>query len=65
MEFVVSDLHVDQYVGGVCALGIIDKCVTVPLWRAIESEKHVSGMNVRFERLNECLHKWAKDASVL
>ena len=22
-------------------------------------------MNVRFERLNECLHKWAKDASGL
>ena len=65
MKAVESDLHVDQYVCGVRALGIIDKCVTVPLWRAIESEKHVGGMNVRFERLNECLHKWAKDASGL
>ena len=63
MKAVNADLNVEQYVAGARALGVVDKVLTTPLWRVIEKTGHVSGLNERYERLCECLERWAKDAS--
>ncbi|PIK33021.1 hypothetical protein BSL78_30166, partial [Apostichopus japonicus] len=57
--------RVPQYIAGVKSLGIIDKVITGPLWRAMEKEKHVLAMNERYDRLLECLAKWGKDSTDL
>jgi E1A/CREB-binding protein len=63
MKAVNADLNVEQYLAGARALGVIDKVLTTPLWRVIERTGHVSGLNERYERLCECLERWAKDAT--
>ncbi|KAJ8048656.1 hypothetical protein HOLleu_01057 [Holothuria leucospilota] len=60
-----ADLSVPQFVAGTKALGIIDKVVTGPLWRALEKETHVLNMNQRYSRLLCCFEKWGQDASDL
>ncbi|XP_071854271.1 uncharacterized protein [Apostichopus japonicus] len=65
MLAVAADLEVPQYIAGVKSLGIIDKVITGPLWRAMEKEKHVLAMNERYDRLLECLAKWSKDSTDL
>lgn len=47
-------------------LGLINKIVTGPLWRVIESKDvSILDMNIHYHRLLECFEKWSKDASDL
>ncbi len=63
MKAVNADLNVKQYVAGVRALGLIDKLVTVPLWKVTERREHVQGMSARYDGMLEKFVKWSQDAS--
>ncbi|KAJ8048716.1 hypothetical protein HOLleu_01146 [Holothuria leucospilota] len=51
-------------VAGTKVLGIIDKVVTGPLWRALAKETYVLNMNQRYSMLVCCFEK-GQDASDL
>ena len=50
---------------GCCALGIISKCVTAPLWRILESNISTSEVSKEYQRLQFLLLQWSSDASPL
>ena len=54
MKAVNADLNEDHYIGGVRALGLINKVVTTPLWKVLEKKEHMSGMTERYEQMREC-----------
>ena len=63
LQAVLSDLKVSQYVAGVKALGIIDKVVTGPFWRYIESSSvSILKMSETYSKMKENFEKWSSDA---
>ena len=64
LRAVLADIKVPEFLAGCKALGLINKIVTGPLWRVIESKDvSILDMNSRYRRLLECFEKWSKDAS--
>ncbi|XP_078620866.1 uncharacterized protein LOC144887482 [Branchiostoma floridae x Branchiostoma japonicum] len=65
LQAIRSDLSVPVYVAGCCALGIINKIVTAPLWRLIESERSILDMCQHFHQLHISFKSWEKDPGTL
>ena len=66
LRAVLADIQVPQFRSGCKALGLINKMITGPLWRVLEShEISILEMNDRFLHLKSCLDKWSLDAMPL
>lgn len=66
LRAVLADIKVPEFVAGCKALGLINKIVTGPLWRVIESKDiSILDMNSRYHHLLECLVDWSSDASAV
>ncbi|KAI8515682.1 hypothetical protein Bbelb_064950 [Branchiostoma belcheri] len=61
LQAVRADLRVPVYVAGCCALGIINKIVTAPLWRLVESESSILDMCQHFHQLHISFKSFIKD----
>ena len=60
-----ADLSCEVYLAGARALGIVDKIITAPLWRLLESSISISEMGAHYQKLQVSLQKWQQDASSL
>ena len=66
LKAVHSDITVPELVAGCRALGLINKIITGPLWRVLESDNvMILEMNTYFHVLITKLDEWAQDASRL
>ncbi|XP_065887842.1 uncharacterized protein [Dysidea avara] len=66
LQAVLSDLKVPQYIAGVKALGIIDKVVTGPFWRYLESSSvSILKMSETYSKMKEKFESWSMDAQVV
>ena len=66
LKAVHSDVKVPEFVAGCRALGLINKVITGPLWRVLESDNvTIFEMNAYFDVLITKLDAWAQDASRL
>jgi len=64
LKAVLADIKVPEFLAGCKALGLINKVVTGPLWRVIESKDvSILDMNTHYRRLLDCLNEWSVDAS--
>ena len=63
VQSVNQDIEVPEYVAGCKALGLVNKIVTGPLWRVLESDVSILDMNDRFQTLVTHLDLWALDAA--
>ena len=64
LQAVFADIQVPEFLAGCKALGLINKLITGPLWRVIESNDiSILDMNTCYCRLSECFDKWSSDAS--
>ena len=61
------DVKVPVYLAGVRALGIVDKIITGPLWRLLESDIGILAMGPHYHKLHDqkCLQRWMGDACPL
>ena len=63
LKAVHSDITVPELVAGCRALGLINKIITGPLWRVLESDNvTILEMNTYFDVLITKLDEWAQDA---
>ncbi len=63
LQAVLSDLRVPQYIAGCKALGIIDKIVTGPFWRKLESSTvSILEMSTVYSEMKEKFDQWSSDA---
>ena len=66
LKAVRSDITVPELVAGCRALDLINKIITGPLWRVLESDNvTILEMNTYFDVLITKLDEWAQDASRL
>ena len=66
LKAVHSDIRVPELLAGCRALGLINKVITGPLWRVLESDNvTILEMNTYFDVLITKLDAWAQDASRL
>ena len=66
LRAVYSDIQVPEYLAGCRALGLINKVVTGPLWRVLESpDISITDMNDYYQVLVSCVDEWSLDASKL
>ena len=66
LKAVYSDIQVPEHVAGCHALGLINKIITGPLWRVLESpDVSILEMNSYFNTLVTKLDIWSQDASML
>lgn len=64
LHAVYSDIQVHEHLGGCKTLGLVNKTVTGPLWRVLESpDILILEMNHYFKTLLSCLEQWSVDAS--
>ena len=63
LKAVQSDLLNEHYIAGCKALGPIDKFITGPLWRLLESSVHMLDMSSHYRNLLTFFQKSAIDAS--
>ena len=63
LRAVNEDIRVPEYVAGCKALGLINKIVTGPLWRVLESDVPILEMNNHFQTMVVQFDMWALDAS--
>ena len=64
LRTVLADVQVPEFITGCKALGLVNKLITGPLWRVIESKDlSILDMNCRYQLLVDCLEKWSRDAS--
>ena len=64
LRAVLADVRVPEYKAGCKALGIVNKVITGPLWRVLESQDmSILKMNEKFHQLTSCLEIWSEDAS--
>ena len=52
LKAVHSDLQIKSYLCGCRALGLINKFVTGPLWRLLESGIHILDMNKHYQKMS-------------
>ena len=65
LKAVYYDLSVPQFLSGCRALGLINKIVTTPLWKVLESNVHVNTMTQRYITMLEKFEEWAQDSTPL
>ena len=65
LQAVLRDLKHPLYLTGCCALGIISKCLTSPLWKIFESPLSMSELGQEYQRMYRSLLEWSKDATDL
>ena len=63
LKAVFHDLQVPAYISGCRALGLINKFVTGPLWRLLESGIHILDMNQHYQRMEKLFSDLSVDAS--
>ena len=63
LRAVYQDICVPEYIAGCRALGIINKVVTGPLWRVLESAD--VEMNGYYQTLVASMCEWSQDSSKL
>ena len=63
LRAVNQDIQVPEYVAGCKALGLINKVITGPLWRVLESDISILEMNDYFQALVTHLDMWALNAT--
>jgi E1A/CREB-binding protein len=63
LKSISFDVHEPVYKAGIRALGLIDKVVTGPFWRLIETVPNVLALNTHLHQLKIHLEAWSKDAS--
>lgn len=62
----LADVKVKEYVAATRALGVINKMITVPLWRVIEDKTlGILDMNAKYTSMRDSLKAWSEDASAL
>ena len=63
LRAVFSDVKVPEYRAGCKALGLVNKIVTGPLWRVLETQDiSILDMNEKFCHLKSSLEQWSQDA---
>lgn len=66
LQAVSADVKVKEYVAATRALGVINKMITVPLWRVIEDKTlGILDMNAKYTSMRDSLKAWSEDASAL
>jgi len=66
LQAVLSDLRVPHFIAGIRALGIIDKVITGPFWRHLESSSvSILEMSDTYSKMKNKFEKWSKDAQVV
>ena len=66
LRVVYSDIQVPEYLAGCRELGLINKAVTGPLWRLLESSDiSITEMNDYYQVLVSRVEEWSVDASKL
>ena len=63
LRAVFSDVKVPEYRAGCKALGLVNKMVTGPLWRVLETQDtSILDMNEKFYHLKSSLEQWSQNA---
>lgn len=65
LKSVDFDLNCEVYLAGAKALGIVDKIITAPLWRLLESSVGIGEMGNHYNKLQLSLQKWQQDPTPL
>ena len=66
LRSVFADCKCDEFLAGAKALGLLEKLITTPLWRLIESDTHILDMNMKYQHLVEFLDRMSENpASIL
>ena len=60
-----ADVKVPEFWAGCRALGLVNKFVTGPFWRLLESEVTITQMNDRYQNMVDHFEEWSRDASSL
>jgi len=63
LKAVLDDANNELYISGCRALGLIDKFITGPLWKILESSLHILDTSTYFTKLLEFLAESGEDAS--
>ena len=64
LKAVLADIKIPEHLAGCKALGLVNKFITGPLWRVLESRNiTILEMNERFQNLLTSLNSWSLDAS--
>ena len=64
LKAVLADIKIPGHVGGCKGLDLLNKFITRPLWRVLESKDiTILDMNERFQTLLSFLDSWSLDAS--
>ena len=63
LKAVENDLHNEHYIAGCKSLGLIDKLITGPLWRLLESSVHILDMSHHYQNLLGFFQECSIDAS--
>jgi len=63
LKAILEDASNDLYVAGCKALGLIDKLITGPLWRVMESDLHILDMSNYYTRLLQFLVSASEDTT--
>ena len=65
LESVNFDIQEPAYLAGIRALGIIDKVITGPYWRLLETKGGIYDLNTHLHQMKITMEAWSKDASPL
>ena len=60
-----ADVKVPEFWAGCRALGLVNKFVTGPFWRLLESEVTITEMNNSYQNMVNHFKEWSEDASSL
>lgn len=63
LKAVEADSNVAEYWAACRALGLINKFVTGPFWRLLESDTPILEMNAKYQHMVTCFDEWAGDAT--
>ena len=63
LKAVAADLAEPVYLAGCKALGLINKLLTGPLWRVLESKMSILDMNEVYTSMRDQFKVWSEDAS--
>ena len=63
LKAVEADSKVHEYWAVCRALGLVNKIVTGPFWRLLESDTPILEMNKKYQHMVACFEKWAQDAT--
>ena len=65
LQCVLNDLNSTVYQQGCRALDIVNKCVTGPFWRTLESKITMSELSKKYQEMENLLSEWSVDATPL